>query len=60
MAIAAKRAADLMRKMSDEQRDAAIAAAGNVIDLRAPFAAAQRRHDLARAYRKPNGGGGIS
>ncbi|WP_259384398.1 hypothetical protein [Bacillus thuringiensis] len=47
-------AAAAMRALSDNDRDALIAAAGRkVIDCRSRFAEMQKQADIARSYRAP-------
>lgn len=46
-------AAALMRKLSDEDRDAAIAGCDKVLDGRGRFDHARKQAQLSKAYRKP-------
>lgn len=42
-----------MRRLPRDERDAAIAAAGNVIDARLQFEHREKQATLSRSYRKP-------
>lgn len=54
MSIPNREAAERMRRLSDEDRDALIIEAGDVVvDMRERFEDRRKQVELARAYRRP-------